>query len=152
MSEQPALHSRMYDGINSDGPAARQLRAVHGIPDDTALMLMVFRTSYGEKSVDCCWAGGKLEPPMMEPELTVVGLAAMEALMSLPGLVGPVIFAELKLGPTPLAEKVAKVIMDAPEGARIIFVGDLSKELSGHMAPTFNVTGELIYPGDAAPQ
>jgi len=74
----------------------------------------------------------------------MVGRGATEALTSLPGKTTALIFAELKLGPTPLQEKVKQVILDAPEGSRICFLGDLAGSLDGKMGPAFNLAGKPL--------
>lgn len=113
----------------------------------------VFKTYVGHKWVYCCWAGGKLERngDKCSPLVTLIGQGATEALENLPGQGSALIFAEVRLGKTPLQDKVKQVILDAPDGARICFIGDLAGELDGKMSLAFNITGHPIMLEDLKP-
>ncbi|VFR45768.1 hypothetical protein BER2_0180 [plant metagenome] len=102
------------------------------------MAFMVFETVFKQKTVYCCWSGGAIVNG--NPHLTLVGQAAMEALVNLPfGSDAEILFRELKLGHTPLRDKVRATIMDAHDGARICFFGDMQGELDGHMAKALNL-------------
>lgn len=112
---------------------------------------MVFETRVDGKVYYCCHSGGKVEDG--EIMLTDVGQAALESMMSLPlneKATKTLVFQELRIGKTPLLEKVIAAFKRVPEGSSICFFGDLSKELDAHMGKTFNVTGyvtqtELVF-------
>lgn len=116
--------------------------------------LCVFQTtvSRGEKvaRVLCCWSGGWMDKNR-EAFLSPVGRAAVDALMRLPACMDDqlaetarLVIRELRVGPTPLQDKVIDAILEAKPGDRYCFVGDLAGELSGKMFPTFNVTDVLF--------
>jgi hypothetical protein len=122
---------------------ARRLRALDG---DAAGAVCVFEVtaSRGGKTrrVLCCWSGGRMKP---DPEFTPLGLAAFEALMELPTCmddypaIKPIpVIRQLIVGRTPLRDKVIDAVLEAPPGARLCFMGDLTGELRGKMSPAFN--------------
>lgn len=113
----------------------------------------VFKTYVGHKWVYCCWAGGKLEmrDAKASPLVSLIGQGAIEALSNLPGEASALIFAEIRLGKTPIQDKVKQAILDAPDGARICFIGDLAGELDGKMSLAFNITGHPIMLGELEP-
>lgn len=136
------ISSRMFIGAQASPDTMAKLSM--GM-EEKIISFCVFETHVGHKKVHCCWSGGRLNRDGT-PELTAVGQAALEALCRLPNLEPSVmIFAEVKLGVTPLQWKVKRIILDAPEGAFICFVGDLANELDGHMGKAFNLTGEPIF-------
>ena len=64
----------------------------------------------------------------------------MEALTNLPmGNSETFIFQELKLGPTPLRDKIKATLRRAPANAKICFFGDMQGELDGRLHQAFNV-------------
>ncbi|AZP69364.1 hypothetical protein EJJ20_00435 [Pseudomonas poae] len=72
--------------------------------------------------------------------MTLVGQAAVEALSNLPqGRNDSLIFQELKLGSTPLRNKVKATLKRAPANSKICFIGDMQGELDGHLAQVFNL-------------
>lgn len=102
------------------------------------MAFMVFETVFKAKTVYCCWSGGALVDG--ELQLTLIGRASMEALVNLPfGSEDEIRFQELRLGHTPLRDKVRATIMAAPDGAKICFFGDMQGELDGHMAKALNL-------------
>lgn len=102
---------------------------------------MVFETSFKDKKIYTCWSGSLIENG--EPKLTLIGLAALEALVNLPlGSNQQLVFQELKIGPTPLREKVRATVMKASPGMKICFIGDMQGELDGHMFKVFGVTNK----------
>lgn len=124
-----------------------------GLEADRQVVLCVFQTtvSRGARTarVLCCLSGGRFAPNG-QPELTMVGQAALDALMRLPACMddrlaekGTLAFQELRIGPTPLRDKVIDALLEAPPGARYCFFGDLAGELNGKTFETFNVTEPL---------
>lgn len=116
---------------------------------DSEIGFTVFKTTVTDtesgvtRSILCCWSGGRVTPDK-QPELTAVGHGAVEALVRIPPTFDGLIFAELRMGQTPLQQKVIDRILNAPPNTRICFVGDLSGELDGQMSLAFNITGEPI--------
>jgi hypothetical protein len=115
----------------------------------------VFETtaSRGDRAarVLCCWSGGRVDTEK-GPVFTPIGACAFDALMRLPLCMGehpaldvvPVI-REIRMGRTPLRDKVIDAILEAPPGARLCFLGDLAGELDGQMNLAFNILdGEPI--------
>lgn len=105
---------------------------------------MVFQTVVDGKTYYCCHSGGKVIDGQVM--LTNVGLAALDALIHLPlpdGSPSTLVMQELRIGKTPLVDKVRATFRMVQEGSRVCFFGDLAKELDGHMALTFNVTGAI---------
>lgn len=69
----------------------------------------------------------------------------MEALVNLPlGDDSLFIVQELKVGPTPIRDKVRSAVMRAPEGAKLCFVGDMQGELDGVALAAFNLGRDVI--------
>lgn len=137
------IQSRYIFGATCSEDTAKALRKNKQARNADILQFMVMQTSVGHKTHYVCMSGGRIKDG--KPELTLVGQGALEALTALPFKGSVLIFAECKLGPTPLQDKIKQVILDAPANALICFVGDLAKELDGHMTPAFNMTGEPIF-------
>lgn len=149
----PDIKSRMILGATANADTLKELRAKQKLHRSAELNFSVFETTVGTKTVYCCWAGGRLNDKA-QPELTLVGKGALEALCNLPDVMpihkpSVLIFAGVALGKTPLTDKVKERILEAPENAIICFVGDLAKELDGHMSKAFGLTGEPIFIGSA---
>jgi hypothetical protein len=103
-----------------------------GIPSEKSINLMVFEVEYDRKKYYCCGPG---EIRNGQPHMTLIGQAAVEALANRPlGNNDTLIFQELKLGPTPLRNKVKAALNRAPSNSKICFFGDMSGELDGHNA------------------
>jgi hypothetical protein len=151
--------SRMILGARFDPELVELLRKTHGLPKDVQINMNVFETTVarGERTarVLCCWSGGKVEKEGWQSAgdiaLTLAGRAAISALSMLPACMdahpvakGRLVLRELRLGKTPLRDKVIDAILDAQPGDRIAFVGDLAGELDGKMSLAFNPSGEPI--------
>jgi hypothetical protein len=137
------IQSRLIIGAMAT-PETIAALAVAQEAHDGPIGFCVFETTVGHKTLRCCWSGGIIDRATREASLTLVGQGAMEALFSVGGSSKNLIFAELKLGKTPLQEKVKNIILMAPDDSLIVFVGDLAKELDGHMGKAFNCTGAPI--------
>ena len=120
-----------------------------GISDIT---MCVFEVTIGTMVRYCCWAGGRLiadpdnasNPPV--PSLTLPGQAAVEAMLNMPFIAptsAQVVFAELRVGKTPLQEKIVGIFENTPPTAVIVFFGDLAEELDGKMGVAFNWNGAV---------
>lgn len=138
-----SLVTKLIEETKPEADTLLELQQKMGLPADTSISLMVFETSFKDKKVYTCWSGGAIQDG--EPRLTLVGKAALEALVNLPlGSNDKLIFQELKMGLTPLREKVRAAIMKAEPGAKICFIGDMQGELDGHMHKAFNLTSGTI--------
>lgn len=138
-----SLVSRLIEGTKPEAQTIIELQQAAKLPVDTQLNMMVFETSFKEKKVYTCMSGGVVEDG--QPKLTLVGRAALEALINLPlGNNEKLVFQELKLGPTPLREKVRAAIMRAEPGMKICFIGDMQGELDGHMLKALNFVPGVI--------
>lgn len=144
---KPIIESRLIIGATPPEEFARAVRAAQGIPADTQINPCVFEVTVAGQTRYCCWSGGRLvqgEDGEPQPEFTVPGRAALEALLALPFIDAraKVIVQEVKLGPTPVQEKViASFLASSGSRAPICFVGDLAKELDGQMATSMNMQG-----------
>lgn len=138
-----SLVTKLVEGTKPEAATLLELQQKMGIPADKSISLMVFETSFKEKKIYCCWSGGAIQDG--EPKLTLVGRAALEALLNLPlGGDKALIFQELKMGATPIREKVRAAVMKAEAGAKICFIGDMQGELDGHMHKAFNLQSGTI--------
>lgn len=148
--KQP-LTSSLIVGALPTAETARKMRAQMGLQDDDAqINPMVLEVQIGGRNRYCCWSGGEVPrapdggpPDWTQTKLTLAGQAAMEALTALPFLTRKaLVFQEVKLGPTPLQQKVVEAFeRTADVDAAIVFVGDLAGELDGKMTPAFNLCG-----------
>lgn len=77
-----SLSTRLIEGTKPEADTLLSLQQKTGIPPGTSINLMVFESSFKGKKVYCCWSGGVIEDG--EPKLTLVGNAALEALVDLP--------------------------------------------------------------------
>lgn len=138
----PEIKSTLLMGVKPTEATLVKMQEALNIPADQAMEFMVFEVEYDHDTYYCCWSGGYIEKG--EPFMTPIGHAAFEALMELPlGEQTRVIIQELRLGKTPLADKVKAALTRAPAGAKICFFGDMAGELDGHMALAFNLTGRI---------
>jgi len=119
----------------------REIRAALGAVEGDGLCFMLFESTIGDKTVYCCASGGELVNG--QPQFTLIGMGALEALVNIPHRgkgTEMVFFQELKIGPTPIKEKIKRALTEAPDGAKICFVGDMQGELDGHILPSMNVS------------
>lgn len=83
---------------------------------------------------------------LSEPMFTMVGLAACEALANLPFAdpQGTLLMKELRIGSTPLREKVLRTFRQTADTRELIcFFGDMQGELDGHMPEVFGLDGSV---------
>jgi hypothetical protein len=130
-----------------------RLREEFQVPPGTEVSLSVFEVRVDHTVRYCCWAGGELTPyggpDGGQPRLTLVGQAAVDALANLPFLAErsglTLVFQELKLGKTPLRDKVLAAFRRTADSPTLIaFVGDLSGELDGPIGQAFNISGAVL--------
>ncbi len=139
----PTIKTKHILGTKPEPETLKTVQEGAGIPVDVSMNFMVFEVDYDRKKYYCCWSGGELKDG--QPYFTPVGKAAMEALVNLPmGNQDTLIFQELKLGPTPLRDKIKAALKRAPLNAKICFIGDLQDELDGHLHQAFNVVQGTI--------
>lgn len=138
-----AVVTKLIEGTKPEADTLRAIQQTMGVPEGVSINLMVFEVTFKDKTIYCCWSGGKIIGG--QPRLTLIGQAAMEALANLPrGDNSTLIIQELKLGPTPLRDKVRAAVMKAPAGAKVCFIGDMQGELDGHMHKAFNLVKDTI--------
>jgi hypothetical protein len=148
------FRSRFIIGASPSPATAESLRESGGFAADTELSMQVFEVRIDKTIRYCAWAGGKLVPDPQgfnghAPHLTPAGQGAAEALVRLPHLYDDtgeplysLVFQGIGLGKTPLDRKIAAAFrMSRDINAIIVFVGDLAKELDGHVFKTMNVVG-----------
>lgn len=138
-----SLSSKLIQGTKPEPSTITAIQQAMGIPSGRSIAMMVFETSFKDKTIYCCLSGGRIEDG--QPRLTLIGQAAMEALVNLPlGDDTTLIFQELKVGPTPIREKVRAAVMRAPPGAKLCFIGDMQGELDGVAFTALNVSREVV--------
>lgn len=138
-----AISTKLIEGNKPEAQTLLELQQSMGIAPHISIMMCVFEVTLQDKKVYACWSGGLVQDG--QPMLNLVGRAALEALINLPlGTNDNLIFQELKIGVTPLDEKVKHIISQAPAGSKICFLGDLQGELDGHIAQAFNVINETV--------
>jgi hypothetical protein len=107
-----------------------------------AMGFFVFEIEYKGRIFYCSWSGGELRPEGIA--MTLVGRAAYESLKNLPmGNNGAIVVQEMKLGKTPLKDKIIALLEETPEYSKICFLGDLEGELSGQINNVFTPVGMI---------
>ena len=130
--------------IGTKPSAATMVEILANYPDkvqpDTQMQFQVFELQYKGKTIYASWSGGETTPE--GPALTLVGKAAFESLMNLPfGDKKALFFIEMKLGPTPLLQKVSEILDNIPDQGCVCLYGDLSGALDGQIANLFEPLG-----------
>lgn len=140
------LRSYLIYGAEPRIETARLLLADWADNPEHIVTMQVFEVHHEGRTHLCAWAGGTIErgangqPAGMV--LTTVGKGAVEALVDLPGRMAGLAVVELRVGKTPLVDKVRERLREAgAEGVRFVFVGDMAGELDGLMSPLFNLVG-----------
>jgi len=132
--------SQLISGVTASQVTNQRFKKSIGLESRQAVAYMVLRVKLDGKTYYCCWSGGSVENG--DVKLTEVGRAALETLSALPvGKDDTLVMQELKLGVTPLQQKVKNALRKLPSGSKICFFGDMSGELDGHMHSAFNVIG-----------
>lgn len=110
-----------------------------------AMGFSVFEIEYKGRIFYCSWSGGQLAPQGLM--MTLIGRAAYEQLKNLPmGNSGPIVVQEMKLGKTPLKDKIIALLEATPEHSKICFLGDIEGDLNGQMGKVFNPVGVIELP------
>jgi hypothetical protein len=134
------MKSKMITGVSASELTNRRITNRAGFYPGQRLAYMVMKVRLDSKTYYCCLSGGKLENG--EASLTEVGLAALETLLALPvGNDSEIVMQEVKLGATPLSQKVKQTLRKLPSGSKVCFFGDMSRELDGVLLDVFNVSG-----------
>lgn len=148
MTINPSLVSTFILGARPRPETEALIRSQRNLTDDVEINLCVFEVIADGRVRYCCWSGGEMHRDNKGmPHLTPTGEAALEALTLLPCLQDAdgkfdktLVFHELRLGKTPLKDKVLGGFrLTADASAVICFVGDLVEELNGHMHEAFNL-------------
>jgi hypothetical protein len=137
----PDIKSTLIIGAKPSDKTLLKAQKALGLAPDQAMEFMVFEVEYDHDTYYCCWSGGYMENG--EPFMTPAGQAAFEALANLPFGQKRLIIQELKLGETPLQDKIKMTLTRANAGDKICFFGDMAGELDGHMSPAFNLQPKL---------
>jgi len=136
------FESKLITGVTASEVTNRRLGKEVSLEARQQIQYMVLKTKLDGKTYYCCWSGGELVEG--DVRLTEVGRAALETLANLPvGGNQTLVMQQLKLGPTPLQDKVKATFRKLPSGSKICFFGDMSGELDGEMHKAFNVTGSV---------
>ncbi|MFU2936839.1 hypothetical protein ACM7NO_26140 [Pseudomonas aeruginosa] len=139
----PTLKSTLITGSKPEAGTLLRVQEQMGLRPGQSMQFMVYQVEFDRKKYYCCWSGGEMKGG--EPHMTVVGQAAMEALANLPlGSNDALIIQELKLGPTPLRNKIKATLKRAPANSKICFLGDMQGELDGHMHAAFNIQPGML--------
>ncbi|WP_455233182.1 hypothetical protein [Geopseudomonas aromaticivorans] len=134
----PTLKSVLIAGTKPEAATLLHIQEQMGLQPGMSMQFMVYQVEFDRKKYYCCWSGGEIKGG--EPLMTLVGQAAMEALVNLPlGNNDALIIQELRLGQTPLRNKIKTTLKRAPANSKICFLGDMQGELDGHMHTAFNV-------------
>jgi hypothetical protein len=134
--------SQLISGVTASAVTNQRFKKELGLGSRQQISYMVLRAKLDGKTYYCCWSGGCIEDG--EVKFTEVGSAALETLVSLPvGKDDALVMQELKLGDTPLQQKVKNALRKLPSGSKVCFFGDMSGELDGHMHQAFNVVGTV---------
>ncbi|MDH4602360.1 MULTISPECIES: hypothetical protein [Pseudomonas syringae group] len=133
-----SLKTTLLVGPTPSPTTLLDLKASMGVAQNATMVFMVYQIEFCDELYYCCWSGGELKGG--EPCLTAGGQAALEALGNLNiGSNQTLIVKHLRLGPTPLRQKVEATLRLAPPESKICFFGDMQGELDGVMEPAFNV-------------
>ncbi len=139
----PTIKTKLIEGTKPEIETMSEIQKTMQLPSSAKINLMVFEIIYDQKKFYCCWSGGILQNG--EPKLTLIGKAALEALMNLPiGNNESITFQELRLGGKPLRNKIKAILSKARAESKICFFGDMQGELDGHMASAFNLIDGTI--------
>lgn len=133
------IDMKLIMGSKPSEETMQEIIEAYGSSKGSAMSFMVFELSYKGKTIYASWSGGEMTAE--GPALTLVGKAALESLMNLPFGSGDLHILEMRLGKTPLLEKVSAFLDTQPDQARVCLMGDLAKELDGQIAILFNPVG-----------
>lgn len=139
----PIISKQIMD-IPLDAEDMALLRQQFKIPKGVkTISLSVFEALVDSQPRYCCWSGGKIQATdsPIPVAFTPTGLAAFNALNKLPFFTGKIAFIELRMGRTPIREKVLRAFRNFPPEVMLCFFGDLAKELDGQMHQSMNVVG-----------
>lgn len=139
----PKISSRFLENTSISAASRARLSSQMNIPPGTKIQLMAFEVNCDGQTYYCCLSGGRLENG--QPLFTPVGQAALDALLSVsPDGKKRLRIQELRMGETPLAEKMANAFRKAGPGGAVCFLGDMAGELDGHALRALNLVGPTI--------
>lgn len=112
------------------------------------ITMAVFEVIVNGTARYCCWSGGgahlteaPTDAASLVQHLSPAGLVAQQMLCRLPFFQRKLAFIQLRMGKTPLRDKILRAFSTTPPDLMLCFFGDLAKELDGHMHLAFNVKG-----------
>jgi hypothetical protein len=134
------IQSKMITGVSASEITNRRLTNKTGLQPGQKLAYMVMKVKLDHKTYYCCLSGGELKDGAAH--FTEIGKAALETLLALPvGNDDELVMQEVKLGVTPLDQKVKQTLRKLPSGSKICFFGDMAGALDGVLFDVFNVSG-----------
>lgn len=131
------IKSRMIQGAKANPETIVEIQKQMGIAPDTNIAFMALEVEFDRKTFYCALSGGKIENG--EPALTLIGRAALEAVLNYPSSNETLTFQQVVLGDTPLKTKVKATLKKAPANSKICFFGDMQGELDGVLLDVFNL-------------
>lgn len=134
----PTIKSKLVPYAQPSEETKSLLLKQMNLAEGTNVQLMVLEVDYDRKKLFVCLSGGNLTNG--EPQFTLVGQAAFEALSLIPTTSNTLTIQHIKLGETPLKNKVKAVLKNAPSNSAICFIGDMQGELDGVLSDIFNIS------------
>lgn len=146
----PAIVSKYITEIGATAEEIALLRTQYKVAASVhpkEIIMAVFEVIVDGQARYCCWSGGELTDTSDIPDsiapigFSPAGKVAFQMLARLPFVQRRLAFIQLRMGKTPLREKVLRAFRTTPHDMMLCFFGDLAKELDGHMHLAFNVQG-----------
>lgn len=131
------IKSRMIQGAKANPETIAEIQKEMGLGPDTNITFLALEVEFDRKTFYCALSGGRLENG--EPALTLIGRAALEAVINYPSSNDTLTFQQVVLGETPLKTKVKATLKKAPANSKICFFGDMQGELDGVLLDVFNL-------------
>lgn len=131
------IKSRMIQGAKANPETIAEIKQQMGLDDDSNIAFLALEVEFDRKTFYCALSGGKMVDG--EPALTLIGRAALEAVVNYPSPNNALTFQQVILGETPLKSKVKATLKKAPANSKICFFGDMQGELDGVLLDVFNL-------------
>lgn len=131
------IKSRMIQGAKANPETITEIKQQMGLDDDSNIAFLALEVEFDRKTFYCALSGGRMENG--EPALTLIGRAALEAVINYPSPNNTLTFQQVVLGEKPLKSKVKATLKKAPANSKICFFGDMQGELDGVLLDVFNL-------------
>ncbi|WP_338923705.1 hypothetical protein V0M98_36470 (plasmid) [Pseudomonas silesiensis] len=136
------INAKLIIGSDPDAETLVELKKNLKPGQNDLMGFTIFELECKGRIFYCSWSGGKLTAE--GPLFTLIGKAAMESLKNLPmGNNDRLIIQELRMGKTPIKDKIIALLDETPENSKICFLGDMQGELDGQMAKSFTPAGMI---------